>query len=421
MESRNKKKRKKEKRRELPFQPLPTGVHLNIMSYLSPSDGATVTRLNKQSCTLFHDNTCWKSRFIRHFPHRVGEYNLNKPLDFRALFIEEERNAYTQCGRLFHHIKECDANTLQLLPIDYPHLEVTDSQEQKLIFWTSVKGHQSLLDLYFNKQLFIRSSVFKANHASRALNLSVLCRQGLDAMRTILDALTLQEKVDAVNRPYEGDKTPLTLATLINDEESVNYLLTQHADVNHTDLTGRTALHYAAQYGLNRIVDILLNHHAHTNVLDNEFRTPIWLAAANNNERCMQLLTARGADVNQVLDTLLGNTALTEAATIGRADMISILLKHGANPHHTCLTSNATAAHLAIPDGHIDCVHELLRYSHDILTAKAILVNQQLPEEEGTSHEVTPEDCAIMLNQHEIATLLRSCKVEIENIRPQKY
>lgn len=45
------------------------------------------------------------------------------------------------------------------------------------------------------------------------------------------------------------------------------------------DETGKTALHYAANYDLDDVVEVLLKNEANVNAVDNELNTPLHYAA----------------------------------------------------------------------------------------------------------------------------------------------
>ncbi len=183
----------------------------------------------------------------------------------------------------------------------------------------------------------------------------------MEAFRTILSA---QPDVNAQN---DFGATPLMWA--ITEPEKVRLLVAAGADVNAKSKMGRTALYLAAANdGSAATVRLLLNHGAKVepDVLvaaafandlasirmllergapmkekDRLGRTPLMLAAGNGNLKAVELLLAKGADVNAVSpeksDTVkngaiaLGNlTALMLAAPTGGLEVTKALLDAGA-------------------------------------------------------------------------------------------
>ena len=64
------------------------------------------------------------------------------------------------------------------------------------------------------------------------------------------------------------------------------------------DWTGKTALHYAAEYGHLEIAELLLNNGADVNRRDDDKATPLYFAAAGGFLEVARLLLIYGADIN---------------------------------------------------------------------------------------------------------------------------
>jgi ankyrin repeat protein len=109
----------------------------------------------------------------------------------------------------------------------------------------------------------------------------------------------LSNGVDPNNMPYEND----------NDE---------------------AALCIAAQNGNLAIMKLLLDHGANPNLRDGWEGEPLTAAADADNIAAMQLLIARGAEIN---DWSNNCNALWRAATRGKLSALKFLLQHGANPN----------------------------------------------------------------------------------------
>ena len=101
--------------------------------------------------------------------------------------------------------------------------------------------------------------------------------------------------------------------------------------VAHPDgrLDGRdfTALHYAALYGHNQIVDILISRQADVNAVSVEGRTPLHMAASGGWHEVVERLVKSGARVDSVDHA--ANTALHDACHWGHLAVVKLLVDTG--------------------------------------------------------------------------------------------
>jgi len=79
------------------------------------------------------------------------------------------------------------------------------------------------------------------------------------------------------------------------EPEVVGLLLTKSANVNARDKHDRTPLHKARKIG---VVKLLLSNYASVNARDEHGQTPLFGAAINGNREIVELLIAKGSDVN---------------------------------------------------------------------------------------------------------------------------
>ena len=155
---------------------------------------------------------------------------------------------------------------------------------------------------------------------------------------------------------FTRGETVLMMAAGNEDIETVELLLRAGAAVNRRDAKGRTALNYAARYGLGeydlndfvsqgdigsqypivKVVRLLLEAHADPNKADNEGMTPLMLVAGYaQSPECVKLLLKHGARVNA--KTKYGWRALDYARRLRERDIpghensrvISLLQKAG--------------------------------------------------------------------------------------------
>jgi cytohesin len=132
-------------------------------------------------------------------------------------------------------------------------------------------------------------------------------------------------------------RTPLNEA-IANDHTAVAlYLVAQGADPNATDLDGTPPLVWAAirsafvRHKNVKLAEALLNAGAAVDGADADGMTPLMLAANRGSVRLVEVLLARGADVNAKARGVdnTGRTALMYAE--GTA-IVRLLLEAGADP-----------------------------------------------------------------------------------------
>jgi ankyrin repeat protein len=101
--------------------------------------------------------------------------------------------------------------------------------------------------------------------------------------------LLLNNEIDV---HYEFDFRPLIcIATMFNQQETVNILISHGADVSAHDGTGVTALMFAARDGYSEIIKILLAHGANKSAVDIRGDTAHDMAEANGHTELVKLLS----------------------------------------------------------------------------------------------------------------------------------
>ncbi|KAJ5612310.1 hypothetical protein N7510_005504 [Penicillium lagena] len=124
----------------------------------------------------------------------------------------------------------------------------------------------------------------------------------------------------AVEEFEEGDKSTAALELLIS----------RGADVNMLDGSGETALHWAASFGANSMIQALLEHGADVNRPNLDGHTALHIAA-EHTERVdtIQILLDRGADWR--FTTTIGFTPLQVAKEFGHVANVRLLEQHIAS------------------------------------------------------------------------------------------
>jgi uncharacterized protein len=145
-------------------------------------------------------------------------------------------------------------------------------------------------------------------------------------------------------------------------------LLAEGADVNSRDLSGTTALMFAAKQGFAEIVDLLIQNHADVNLARGKFgTTALMLAAASGHYSIVQKLLAQGADP-RILNSD-GSTALMAAALSGSPEIVTALLQAGAEVA-TIDQDHDTALNIAVSKNHT-AVARLLLQAQPIQTPRS--------------------------------------------------
>ncbi len=121
----------------------------------------------------------------------------------------------------------------------------------------------------------------------------------------------------------------LNRASSKGDLSMVKKLISEGADINATDNSGRTALVEAAWAGHNAIVKFLIEKGADINTGDKAGYTALMRASEEGRDAIVATLVQKGADVN-ASGKVRGTTALMLAAERGHIKILEMLLEHDA-------------------------------------------------------------------------------------------
>nr|XP_020454856.1 histone-lysine N-methyltransferase EHMT1-like isoform X1 [Monopterus albus] len=162
----------------------------------------------------------------------------------------------------------------------------------------------------------------------------------------------------------EEQRTPLMAACENNHLETVKYLIRAGAAVSHKDIMGFTCLHLAAKLGHYEIVHHLLSKASkHINCQDDGGWTPITWAIEYKHKELVQLLLARGADVN--IRDKEQNVCLHWAALSGCDDIAQSLLEARCDLNAINVHGDSPL-HVAARENHLECVMLLLSRGADV-------------------------------------------------------
>lgn len=171
-------------------------------------------------------------------------------------------------------------------------------------------------------------------------------------------------------------ETPLMYAAWRGRVAVARLLLASGAGADLTTAEGWSALHSACSGKHPEVVELLLAHEANPNgyshhrSFDEQLGwsfsgTPLHVCAANGGVEVAEQLLVKGVSVEEAWQEDR-RTPIFYAAAYGRAEMVALLCKHGANPnarehrHENDLFFDATPLHYAAGNGHAEAVRVLL-------------------------------------------------------------
>lgn len=128
------------------------------------------------------------------------------------------------------------------------------------------------------------------------------------------------------------------------------------------DMFGRTALHYAAEFGHVEVAKLLIRRGASLEVQDKVKMTPLAVAAQQGHLDCVKALVDGGANI-EARDKVR-RTPLIHAVKNGSVTVASYLVHMGADPN-TSDSSINTAVHYAAAFGWKECLKYLISVGAD--------------------------------------------------------
>lgn len=144
--------------------------------------------------------------------------------------------------------------------------------------------------------------------------------------------------------------TPLIAAAGNGHDRIAWYLLSEGADPNLADRSGRTPLIAASAKGSQRLVKVMLSAGAHVNASGAQGQTPVSAAAEAGNLSVVKTLLAAGGNVNIAPE---GESLLMRVVRNGDLLMTEVLIAAGADPDFRA-GNGATALSIARQKQHRD-------------------------------------------------------------------
>ncbi|KAK9831130.1 hypothetical protein WJX74_004458 [Apatococcus lobatus] len=223
------------------------------------------------------------------------------------------------------------------------------------LMWAAAGGHVAVI-----QRLLVGGAALGICDKHGQGVLHVCAAKGhLEAVSTLVDALAAQ-KLD-LHSPDRNGNSPAQLAAAEGHISVVARILDSG---RQGEEKGLSALHLATQAGVIPLVrQLLALPHCDRNAQDADGLTPLHWAASKGAGGILDLLIAKGANVN--ITSHDGWTPLHEAATNGHVSAVKALIKAGVQVH--AKTSNGlTALHNAASAGHMAVVQQLLEAGSSI-------------------------------------------------------
>ncbi|MDT8397535.1 MAG: ankyrin repeat domain-containing protein [Pseudomonadales bacterium] len=174
-------------------------------------------------------------------------------------------------------------------------------------------------------------------------------------------------------------------AAMQRDNAQLRQLIKNGVDVNATQADGATALHWAAYHRDADLAGLLLEAGADPGVANRNGSTPMWLAANQGDATMVKTLLDGGADANEQLP--LGRRPLMLAARAGSVAAVRVLLEQGADPNASETERGTTALMQAADQGHANVMAVLIDHGANIAATSAAVMRDGRTAALGNSED----------------------------------
>ena len=143
----------------------------------------------------------------------------------------------------------------------------------------------------------------------------------------------------------------------------VQLLVNKLAEVNQTDESGQSSLHYASQFGHVEIVNLLLAASANVDLsshrgVGNGGATPLSVSCDEGHVGIVRSLLRARASINQSTEN--GASPLFFSCQFGRTDVVKVLIANRADVNQACVDAD-TPLHTGVRTGNQDIVKWLIK------------------------------------------------------------
>ncbi|KAF9773853.1 hypothetical protein IL306_008223 [Fusarium sp. DS 682] len=233
------------------------------------------------------------------------------------------------------------------------HIDVNKVwQNERLIHRACFKGWRGVVEKLIKKHANIDDP---PRDLPKASPVALAVESGhTDILRMLLAAGA------SVECPVKGMSSPLHIAVATRNLLGCELLLDAGSQVNAEHTDGSTALSIAADLNDVEIVECLVSRGADPS--KPEYETPLHIAVDWGNLEMVEIILSSRLFSDIDAKGEKDFTALGIAATIGRLDIVSMLLDHGADPNKRNGQRNSSAPlHIAASKGHRSVAIELLK------------------------------------------------------------
>lgn len=140
--------------------------------------------------------------------------------------------------------------------------------------------------------------------------------------RDVSDVATALKENPPLDEIDEYGYTPLIQTAIVNNAAKADLLLKAGADVNFTDLTGRSALHWAADNNNVELCKLLLEKGANSNAYTRASQPVLVMPLLKEYGTVKKLLYQHGADLNFAQDFINAKLLGHEYSLVGRIDIV---------------------------------------------------------------------------------------------------
>ena len=266
--------------------------------------GADLSVLNKDGWSLLHI-AVFKNKI------KIVKYLLDHDLDINKRIQENGYSALEiACGYGYNEI-------VKYLLEKGANLYIETQNEYRL-FQIAVENNK----LTIVKQLVKKNIDVNAKDPNKWTALHIASRDNyMDIASYLINYCNAN-----VNDFDRVNNTPLHIASQYGNQEIVQLLIINHADINYVNSEGWTPLHIASQYNNERVIKLLIDRNADVNLTTYEDWTPLHIATYYNNIKTVKKLLEKHPDLNKKTED--GLTALDIAFNTRNKEIYYLLLDH---------------------------------------------------------------------------------------------
>lgn len=279
----------------------------------------------RQVIALAHEYGQFSDNFLRVALMRSAERGSVAATEFLLSLGAKTDVASNRLSPLLRAVERDHYPIVRLLLDHGASPDSADKEGRTALMTAAWKNHADILQLLIMRGANVNARDHRRRNALHNLAADKECRWGWgDEIVTLL--LRTDCRVDGQD---ELGRTPLHWACATGNRRLAELLLARpggrKAEVDATELRGKTALHVATAHDRADIVQLLLQHDAAVNACSDGGWTPLHNACDKGCEAIVRILLRAGSQINSQL--LNGVTPLHLAAQGGHTEVVECLLE----------------------------------------------------------------------------------------------